>query len=166
MTVSTTTYLTQAEEVVTRLPPTARIFLSLRDFTLVDITLPNLPLAQRTACVWDPDRDIRTLLVLGTFVLLNRSLCADLVGLAETRGTLRSFWVQPHSYSGGFASANFNERLQAAANVALEGQDHWIVAPPEFVTLDSNGQLDVSTLPADHPLRVVPHRFQLGRVPR
>jgi hypothetical protein len=153
---STTTFLSNAEAVVGRLPPTARVFTSLRDFTLVDIQLPNLPLAQRVCCVWDFDRDIRQLLVLSALILMNRSLCADLIGLAESKGVLRSFWAS------GFLPANYATPLQVAADAALE-EDHWTIAPPEFVTLNSSGQLDVSMLPANHPLRIVPPHLHLGR---
>lgn len=165
------------EDVVGRLPANiARVSNSFRDFSLIDLTLPKVPLTQRIAIVYDFDRDLRVLWVLSAFIHANRKLCAGLIGLAEAKGVLQSFWTpQPTSFltTGyspsfvtGYSPVKYTELLQAAADVALEGEDHWTVAPAKLLPVDHNGRLDASALSADHPLRLVPPRFlaQLGQV--
>jgi hypothetical protein len=162
----TTNTLASAEASRANMPPGCKIILALRDYSLIEILLPNLPLAQRVGIVFDPDRDIRILSVLAALVIIDRGACAGLIGLAETQGRITSFWCGPPPVlTAGQHQRLLKDALQHAATAALWPDDEWAVEPPTFVQVAPNGNtVDRAALATDSPLLVIPERYALGRV--
>jgi hypothetical protein len=163
--VDTTHLLASSEASRANLPPGTKVILALRDYVLIELLLPNIPLAQRLAICFDEDRDIRILSVLAALVITDRSMCANLIGLAETQGRVTSFWAGPRpALIGGMHTKLLQKALQHAAKAALWPDDEWMVEPPTFCVMKPDATLDREALPANSQLRIIPERYALGRV--
>jgi hypothetical protein len=160
----TTHTLASAEAARANLPPGTKVVLALRDYSLIEILLPNR-LTQRCAICFDADRDIRILNVLAALVLSDRDVCSGLLGLAETQGCITSFWAGPPPVMiSGWHTQSLQTVLTDAAMAALWPDDEWHVEPPTYVQMKADNTLDRAALAKDSPLLVVPERYALGRV--
>jgi hypothetical protein len=155
--------LAQVEATIGRLPPGVRIILSARDFQIIEIQLSSTPaMVQRVCVLFDTDRDLRVLWVLGALAMFDRGACSMLVALAESKGKLRSWWTK---HTPMLAAVGVRP-LKHAANVALAPDDRWEVEPPVFVNLKPDGTADLDALTKDDLLRrtALPKSMALGRV--
>ena len=157
----TTRKLASFEAARANLPPGVKVILALRDYSLIELLLPDAPVVARVGIVFDHDRDPQILSVLGALVIIDRTSCANLIGLMETRGRVTSFWdAAPSAFiAGGLLRAT----LQQATKAALWPDEEWIVEPPTFVRV-KDGVLDRAALDKDCPLLVIPERYALGKV--
>jgi hypothetical protein len=154
--------LAQSEGAIGRLPAGTKIVQSLRDHILVSIQLSSSPaISQHVLCLMDADRDLRVLWVLGALAMFDRAACATLVALAESRGTLRSWWANPIPMLAPMGTRS----LQHASDAALAPDDIWTVEPPILVPAKPDGTADVDALPdGDLLRRMAPKGMALGRV--
>lgn len=154
--------MAQSEAAIGRLPPGVRIVQSLRDHIIVSIQLSSTPaMVQHVYVAFDADRDLRVLWVIGALAMFDRGICAELVGLAESHGQLRSWWAGPAPV---FIAALHSDALSMASDAALQPDDRWSVAPPVFVKMKSDGTVDIDALPESDLLRTAPRSIALGRV--
>jgi hypothetical protein len=153
--------LAQSEAAIGRLPPGVKIAQSLRDYLIAEIQLSSIPVMVQRVCVFfDADRDLRVLWVLGALAMFDRATCAKLVALAESRGTLRSWWASPTP----MLSAVDTRALRKASDAALAPDDKWTIDRPVLVQTKPDGMLDIDALPEGDLLRTAPRAMPLGRV--
>jgi hypothetical protein len=155
--------LAHSEAAIGRLPPGVRLVQSLRDYLIVEIQLSSgkPAMVQRVCVLFDADRDLRVLWVLGALAMFDRGICSELIGLAESRGQLRSWWAGPAPV---LIAALHSNALSLASDAALQPDDQWSVAPPEFVKMKPDGTVDIDALPEGDLLRTAPRSIALGRV--
>jgi hypothetical protein len=138
-----------------RLPAAAQVKLATRDFHIIDWYI-NPTTVQRTAVIYDFDRDERVLDFL-TALYYNIGIDAcDLIGVAESKGTV-TVWCGDKID----APQSDVQRLEMLAQLATYPTDEWHANGPVLVPT-RNGQLVKGRLDQNHPLRAVPERFQLG----
>lgn len=161
--------LASIEAVVGRLPAGTRIIQSAALHLILEIQLSFTPARVQRICVlFDNDRDLRVLWVVGALAMFSRFACENLVAVAESGGKLRSWWITPIPMLPG---ADIKS-LQHASDVALAPDDEWIVEPPTYVKMKSDGTADLDSLPENDPLRTVSlrdadgNKVLLGRVLR
>jgi hypothetical protein len=158
---STQNILSAAEAARANLPAAMRITLAARDYTIVEIAVtPYFKQLQRLCVLFDDDRDIRAFHVLAAFYLQRKDLCLSLVGLGESQGRVHA-WLTTNAQQ---QKTEVQQALATACKEALYPYDSWQAADPHFVLTLPNGQMIRDSLVAQHPLRLSPERYVLGRV--
>lgn len=140
-----------------RLPASARIKASARDFQIVDWLLSQKsPDVQRMVVLYDADRDERIFDFLTAANYLCPHIRTNIIGVAESKACVAVFY-------GDALTADAAERLLSeAARKAVWPGDRWTV---EVILVPiSDGRLARDRLPEDSPLLAAPVRFQLGVV--
>ena len=140
-----------------RLPPHSRVIESRRDFLV--IRLAKFASAQNIGILWDPSRDELVLDVITALTYRDGLVRNKIVALAMFRGNLSAY------YAGTDNLEWAREQIQAAADSVLSLiNQRWEVLAPIPVPLLDGFMLDWSKLASDHPLRVIPTKYQLGQV--
>jgi hypothetical protein len=139
-----------------RLPPHSRVISSAKDYTIVRLHV--FAAAQHMGIIWDPARTEFVLDIVSS--LTYRDLCVrdKIIALAPLRGRLTVYYGSEENLNRARA------QIQDAANAVLSlVGDEWEVLAPIPVPID-DFILDRKKLPANHPLRIFPERYQLGVV--
>ncbi len=138
------------------IPAYARVVARLRDVIVLD--LPSAErFATRTAVVLDEDADMRILDVLFALHAQNRHIRANVIGLAETRGRITFWYVDPLTLDKS------RQHVSNAAYAALFPLDKWQVNEPILAPMHEGVLVRAKLQPTDL-LRTVPERFSLGLV--
>lgn len=140
-----------------RLPASAQIKASARDFQIVDWFLSQKsPDVQRMVVLYDADRDERILDFLTAANYLCPQIRTNIIGVAESKACVAVF------YGDALTVDAAQRMLSEAARKAVWPADRWTV---EVIPVPiSDGRLARDRLPEDSPLLTAPGRFQLGLV--
>lgn len=139
------------------LPAAIKLILGLKDFQIYDRFISDRPpRVQRLLVAYDEDRDERVLDFLGAAHYMHPKFCANIVGLAESRGRINVFYGDPLTLTDA------QRPLSEAAYRALYPGDKWHVDLALVPMRD--GLLDRTRLDAQSTLHVAPLRFQLGLI--
>jgi hypothetical protein len=143
-----------------RLPASARVILSARDFQIIDWLTSDSPrLIQRTAVLYDGDRDERVLDLLTAAHYREPWIFSSLIGIAESKGDVSVYYG--HQFGTAADVPSVARAFEDAAKRAIVS-DKWeinVVLVPVH-----NGVLDRTDMPRDAVLSAAPSRFQLGLV--
>lgn len=141
----------------TRLPASAQIKVSVRDYQIVDFLLSESPpLLQRMAVLYDPDRDERILDFLTCATYACPRVRSNIIVCGESKGRITIYYGDPLTLDKA------PRALSEAAYKATWPQDKWVV---DIVLVPvRNGVLDRARLPETSPLLVLPERFQYGLI--
>jgi hypothetical protein len=136
-----------------------RVLHDARDGTVLEFCLPNEPRGVVHLLVaWEPDRDQRLIQLLVALRYRDPRALAVLTGVAEHRGVVDA-WI-----TSAEQAVEVHRALSAAADIAIQPGDRWIVNTPQAVAT-RNGVVDRDSLPLDHPLLAAPAKFTLGCKP-
>jgi hypothetical protein len=139
------------------LPAAIKLVLNLKDFQIYDRFIRDRPpRVQRLFVGYDDDRDERVLDFLGAAHYIHPQFCANIVGLAESKGRIAVFYGDPITLTDA------QRPLSEAAYRALYPGDKWHVDMRLVPMRD--GLLDRTRLDAQSPLQAAPLRFQLGLI--
>src|SRR5271168_2216116 len=78
------------------LPAAIKLILGLKDFQIYDRFISDRPRRVQRVCVgYDDDRDERVLDFFGAAHYMHPKFCANIVGLAESKGRIAVFYGDP-----------------------------------------------------------------------
>ena len=144
-----------------RLPPHTRVISSTRDFLIARIAVFSG--AHQFGVLWDPTRDELALSVISALSYRDLNVRDNVLALAMLRGKLTVYYATNENLDWA------RQQIQDAADAVLQPiEQQWEVLPlismPMTRSAIGTPILDWSRIPADHALRVIPERYQLGRV--
>lgn len=144
-----------------RLPLHSRVIESRKDYLVARIAVFSG--AHQFGIIWDPSRDESVLSIVTALSFRDLNIRDRVLALSMLRGKLTAY------ISGSEHLSFARQQIQEAADVVLEpiGQPWEVLAPiPLPMTASAIGTqiLDWSRIPAGHALRIIPEKYQLGRV--